>query len=84
MMGGFGGGLGILGGLLNLILTVGLLGGLLLLGVWLFRRFGDAPGAGQGPSTRQDESPLEVLKRRYARGEIDRDEFEQARETLLS
>jgi putative membrane protein len=84
MMGGFGGGLGILGGLLSLILTVGLLGGLVFLGVWLFRRFGDTPGASQGTLPRQDGSPLEILKRRYARGEIDRDQFEQVRETLLS
>jgi putative membrane protein len=84
MMGGFGGGLGILGGLLSLILTVGLLGGLVFLGVWLFHRYGGAPGARQGTSPRRDESPLEILKRRYAGGEIDRNEFEQMRETLLS
>jgi putative membrane protein len=84
VMGGFGGGLGILGGLLNLISTLGLLGGLVFLGVWLFRRYGDASGARQGVSPGQTESPLEILKRRYARGEIDRDEFEQVRETLSS
>ena len=48
MMGGFGsgmGGLGLFSGLISLVLTIGLLGGLVFLGVWLWRRFG-----GQGES----------------------------------
>ena len=36
---------------------------------------------GQRPPTR-DETPLEILRRRYASGEISEDEFEQARRTL--
>ncbi len=35
---------------------------------------------GQGPSA---ETPLELLKRRYAKGEITREEFEQMKEDLL-
>jgi putative membrane protein len=31
-----------------------------------------------------EESSLEVLKKRYARGEIDRNEFEQKKKDLLS
>lgn len=39
------------------------------------RRKGSAPGA--------SATPLEILKARYARGEIDRQEFEERRRDLL-
>lgn len=31
-----------------------------------------------------DDSPLEILKRRYAKGEIDAEEFEERKKDLLS
>jgi putative membrane protein len=36
------------------------------------------------PSTPADDSALEILKRRYARGEVTREEFEAIRRDLLS
>jgi putative membrane protein len=36
---------------------------------------------GQGPRTRAD-SALEILRQRYARGEIEKDEFDAKRKTL--
>jgi putative membrane protein len=36
------------------------------------------------PGTRAEESALEILKRRYARGEITRGEFEAIRRDLLA
>ncbi len=37
----------------------------------------------QGPGRSEaEESPLEILKRRYARGEIDREEFEARKRDL--
>lgn len=38
--------------------------------------------AGRGPTERREESPEEILKRRYARGEIDREEFQHRLEDL--
>lgn len=79
-MGGFGGmgGLGLFGGLFSLVLTIGLLVGLVFLGIWLWRRFGSAEGTGnwtQPLATRQP-SALDVLRARYARGELTREEFQ--------
>jgi putative membrane protein len=54
--------------------------------VYLVRGMG-ASGAGSGsvpPQTSSRESPQDVLKRRYAAGEIDRGEYEQKMRDLSS
>jgi putative membrane protein len=51
--------------------------GIVLLVVWLVQRSRPA-----GP--KKDDSALELLKQRYARGEINREEFEQKKRDLLS
>jgi putative membrane protein len=38
----------------------------------------------QGPGSRSSAAALDILKERYARGEIDRDEYEEHRRTLES
>jgi len=40
-----------------------------------------APGWGEAPGLRP-EDPLEILRQRYARGEIDDEEYERRRKTL--
>lgn len=55
-----------------------ILAGLFFLVRWLAR----SPGVRQLPAFQDDTGPLEILKQRYARGEIDRDEFERMRRDL--
>jgi putative membrane protein len=85
MMGGFGPGLcgfgafGPFGLILNLVITVGLIAGLVLLVTWLWRRLN--PG-GQTLAPAQSQvgtatSPREILQFRYARGEITREQYQQ-------
>lgn len=39
-------------------------------------------GSGSGSNPERHDSPLEILKTRYARGEIDEEEFERRRQKL--
>ena len=79
MMGGFGGygmtGFGTIGMILNLVITVGLVIGVILLIVWAVKRLGPN---GQGATTQAaSASPRDVLQLRYARGEITREQYQQ-------
>ncbi|MES9995128.1 SHOCT domain-containing protein [Desulfovibrio aminophilus] len=60
-----------LGGGLVMLLGLALV---IILAVWLLRR----PGGGN------DETPLTILKARYARGEISREEFERMKKDIMS
>jgi putative membrane protein len=55
-----------------------ILAGLFFLVRWLVR----SPGVRRVPGFQDDTGPLEILKQRYARGEIDRGEFERMRRDL--
>jgi putative membrane protein len=48
-------------------------GGLILLGVWAVRRFTERP---------RRSGALDILEERFARGEIDAEEFERRRRAL--
>ncbi|MBI5420551.1 MAG: SHOCT domain-containing protein [Deltaproteobacteria bacterium] len=50
--------------------------GVVLLAVWVVRKF--ATGAGE----KAEESPLDILKKRYARGEISREEYEEKKRDI--
>lgn len=50
--------------------------------VLLVRGFAGKPGANPGISQERSKTPLDILGERYARGEIDKAEFEQKRSDL--
>jgi len=52
---------------------------LIVILVWIIKA---ATDAGSQNKNNADESPLEILKKRYARGEIDEQEYERRRKEL--
>jgi putative membrane protein len=55
-------------------------GGIILLVILLIRWLG--PGHGGGIPHARHQTPLEILQERFARGEIDKAEYEERRKTL--
>jgi putative membrane protein len=72
---GYGMGFGVFG----LVLMVLFWGGLIALGIGLVVAFFRQ---GSGPAARSEPGAAEILDRRYARGEISREEYESMREAL--
>lgn len=70
---GFGWGHMMFGGLMMIIFW----GGIILLIVLLVRWFGGASFSGTESAT-----PLEILKKRYAKGEIDKKEYDERKKVL--
>ena len=62
---------------------------MLLVVYLIFRRGGFQPSCGgwngqdRGPTEQKLDSPMEILKRRYAKGEITDDEFERVKRGIL-
>ncbi|MHB1325894.1 MAG: SHOCT domain-containing protein [Thermoleophilia bacterium] len=83
---GYGGGTGVIGGILMMVFWVAIIVAIVLLVVWLVRQMagGPATGAPGTPTYRAAETPLDILKSRYARGEIDKVEFEEKKKDLTS
>ena len=71
------GGYGWLGGMGGFGMVVGLLFTVALVALLVW-----GAGALFNGRAAADETPLEILRRRYAAGEIDQGEYEQARKTL--
>lgn len=73
--GGFGGyGMGFVGWIFMLLFWGLIIVGLVLVVRWLWDQ--GRPGTGGA------DSPLEILKRRYARGEISKEEFDRMKQDL--
>jgi putative membrane protein len=56
-----------------LLFWVLIIAGIVALGKWIFDRSSDAP---------RRKTALDILKERYARGEIEKDEFERKKRDL--
>ena len=71
-----GGGMGIWT-LFGMIFWIVLIVGVVLLVIWVIQR------AAGGGTSKTGESALEILKKRYARGEISKEEFEEKKRDIL-
>ena len=77
MMGGFGMGFGSFGFLWMAIFWIVIV----VAAIWLVGNLFPRTDRGQSPAN-APESAVDILKRRYARGEISKDEFETTRHSL--
>ncbi len=75
-MDGMGGGMSMWLGWLFWLVIIGVI-------VWAVVKFSDSRQSDQRAAPR-NEAALEILKKRYARGEIDRAEFEEKRKQLTT
>jgi putative membrane protein len=56
--------------------------GIILLAVWAIARWTGTDRLRPSPASSPPDDPLTILQRRYARGEITRDEYERIRSDL--
>lgn len=78
MMGGsWGSSGGGLDGILPTIISLAVVVGIILLVLWLIRQYSGTGTFRASTFTGIGESALDILKKRYAYGEIDRDEYEE-------
>ena len=77
MMGG-----GWLIGLIVLVLLLLLIGGGIAVVIWLVTQGSQGSGHGPGRESSREDEALEILRQRYARGEITVEEFQRMREDL--
>jgi putative membrane protein len=73
------GGFGLIGMLMQLVVMIGLIVGVVLLVMWLWRRVGLASQTTRAPQQPVNLGPSarEVLQTRYVRGEITREQYQQ-------
>lgn len=79
MMYGWYGGYGWIGMIINLVFGLLILGGLVWLVVWAVRRSGTGNYTSSALSS---NSAKEIAQQRYARGEINREQYQQLLEDL--
>jgi len=69
-------------GLLMMVLGLLVFAGIILLGVWAVTRLTSSERSRPSGPANSAEDPLIILQRRYARGEIGRDDYERIRSDL--
>jgi putative membrane protein len=62
--------------LFNMVFWILVIIGIVLLVVWIARM------AGKGERSKVEESALDILKKRYARGEITKEEYEERKRDI--
>jgi putative membrane protein len=70
-------------GLIFLILLIVVVVGLVVASIWLIGR-GQKLNSNRQNETSPGDEPLEILRRRYARGEISRAEYESMHHDLMA
>ncbi|MHB9052369.1 MAG: SHOCT domain-containing protein [Thermoleophilia bacterium] len=88
--GEFGGGPGIIGGILMMVFWVAIIVGVVMLIAWLTRQgagghthyTGQVQGPHPGAGTEHRETAIDILNARYARGGIDKAEYEEKKKDL--
>ncbi len=75
MMGSYGFGFSPLGAIISFASRALIIVGIVLVVVWLAKSAGKATGE-------SSQSPLDILKMRYAKGEITKEQFEEMKQTL--
>ena len=75
-------GFGIAGGIIMMVFWAAVLIAVILFIVWLFRQTQAGSNRTIARPGNTSETALDILKRRYAQGEIDKAEFEEKRNDL--
>ncbi len=77
MMTGWGAGYGLFGGLMMLLFWILIIAGIVLIVRWFF-------GQEDPQGSLAEETALDILRKRYACGEIDKEEFKAKRKDILT
>lgn len=80
MMGGFG--VPLIGGILMLLFWALVIGGIVWLGVWLARGGAQSASSALTDVAAANRLPLDIIKARYAKGEISKEQFEDMKRNL--
>lgn len=73
MMGNWFGNYGWIGMIINLVLTIGLIIGIVFFVIWIVKELNNN---NRGSQNKEASSAIDIAKKRYAKGEINREQFQ--------